>query len=265
MKIAFIGSGKMAEALIARLTSHRIIIADIDRSRLKSLNGKYAAKIASNNQQAANAAEVVILAVKPQQLAGVLDEIGGNGAGKRNKLIISIAAGIPLAYLQKKLPGYPIVRVMPNNPCLVGAGMSALAKGRGVAPKQFKLAESIFKLVGETVVVPEKLLDAVTGLSGSGPAYIYAVLEALIDGGKKVGLPGPLAKKLALQTVFGAAQTAKESRIEPRVLREMVTSPGGTTMEGLAVLKARKVQEAFVAAVSAATQKSKVLSKRWAI
>lgn len=263
MKIAFIGSGKMAEALIARLTSHQIIIADIDPTRLKYLRGKYAAKIAPNNQQAANAAEVVVLAVKPQQLAGVLDEIRTDGT--RNKLIVSIAAGIPLAYLQKKLPGYPVVRVMPNNPCLVGAGMSALAKGRGVTPKQFKLAESIFRLVGETVVVPEKLLDAVTGLSGSGPAYIYAVMEALIDGGKKAGLTGVLAKKLALQTVFGAAKTALESGIEPRVLREMVTSPGGTTMEGLAVMKDRKVHEAFAAAVSAATQKSRVLSQRWAI
>ncbi|MBU0629398.1 MAG: pyrroline-5-carboxylate reductase, partial [Candidatus Margulisbacteria bacterium] len=252
MKIAFIGSGKMAEALISRLPSRQVIISDIDRARLKLLSKKYSVKIAAGNKEAYDEAEVVVLAVKPQQIAGVIADLKGLG----KKLVVSIAAGIPLSSLQKNIPGSPVVRVMPNNPCLVVAGISALVKGNGVTPGQFKQVEKIFKLVGETVVVPEKWFDAITGLSGSGPAYIYAVIEALIEGGRKNGLPRELAKKLTLQTVYGAAKTAIISGVEPGKLREMVTSPGGTTMEGLAVLKDRKVPEAFAAAVLAAARKS---------
>ena len=259
MKIAFIGAGRMAEALIARLCGVTIIASDINAARLTALKRKYKIRIAKDNRAAFAAGDVVILAVKPQQMGEVLLEITRNAqrVTRKKKIIISIAAGIPLKYLEKKLPGYSIIRAMPNNPCLVGAGITALSRKSPVARK-------IFENVGEVAEVPEKLLDAVTGLSGSGPAYIYLVLEALTKGGVKAGLPKPLASELALLTVAGAAAAVCLTGLPPEKLREMVTSPGGTTLEGLAVLTKYKTDQAFSRAVQAAAKKSKLLSRRFA-
>ncbi|MBI5078815.1 hypothetical protein HZB08_02210 [Candidatus Saganbacteria bacterium] len=176
--------------------------------------------------------------------------------------MVWFAAGISLKCLQKKLPGFAVVRAMPNNPCLVGAGITALVKGRGVSRAQYQKAEAIFKTVGEVVAVPEKWMDAVTGLSGSGPAFVYAVIEALTKGGIASGLPEKVAAKLALLTVFGAAETVRKTGRSPRELREMVVSPGGTTIEGLLVMDKFKVAEALARAVAAAAEKSKILSRR---
>jgi pyrroline-5-carboxylate reductase len=251
----------MAEALISRLYLFQSIIAyDVDNKRLSYLKKKYRLKAARNNWEAFNAAKIIILAVKPQNMAEALDEIGKVENGK---LVISIAAGIPLSYLQKKLPGLAIVRAMPNNPCLVGMGITALARGRSVSPAQYKKAAAIFDAVGAVVEVPENLMDAVTGLSGSGPAFVYQAIEALTAGGTALKLPKKVAEKLALQTVLGAAVTVIGTGKSPAELRGMVTSPGGTTIEGLKALAKRKFSRALQEAVFAAARKSKRLSQRW--
>ncbi|MBN3032875.1 MAG: pyrroline-5-carboxylate reductase [Candidatus Saganbacteria bacterium] len=266
MKIAFIGAGKMAEALIARLTDRKnIVAADVSRARLRFLSAKYKVKALTDNRAAFASAEVVILAVKPQQLTGVLDELNSNFEFRISKLFISIAAGIPLSYLQKKLPGHSVIRAMPNNPCLVGAGMTALAKGGRVTGRELRIARKIFEQVGEVVTVPEKWLDAVTGLSGSGPAYVYQLIEAMTAGGARLGLPRKLAAKLAVQTVFGAAAAVKATGREPAELRAMVTSPGGTTIEGLNVLARRRFSGAVIEAIAAAAKKSRALARQWAV
>jgi len=262
-KLAFIGGGKMAEALILKLESpQNINVSDLDKKRLLQLRRKYGIKIAKDNGAAFKSGKIIILAVKPQNMAGVLGEIGelGNrGIGER--LIISIAAGISLSYLQKKLPGMPIIRAMPNNPCLVGCGITALAKGKLVSKAAYKEAEKIFKAVGEVVSVPEKWMDAVTGLSGSGPAFVYQAISALILGGVAASLPKKLAQKLALQTVLGAAATVAKTGKTPLELIKMVASPGGTTVEGLKILQKYKFTRALKEAVVAAARKSKKLSQ----
>ena len=266
MKIAFIGAGKMAEALICRLGTKNIIASDRDARRLKYIKAAYGIKISESNVEVFNSAEIVVLAVKPQSIAEVLSEIGSSGiGGGKKKLIISIAAGIPIGYLQKKLPGCLIIRAMPNNPCLVGQGITALAKGKGTGRRELTVARKIFESVGEVIEAPEKWLDAVTGLSGSGPAYVYQMIEAMTAGGIAAGLPEKIAARLALQTVLGAAMTVKETGRDPGELRTMVTSPGGTTIEGLNVLARRKFSQAVVEAVGAAAKKSRVLSEKWAI
>jgi len=263
-KIGFIGAGRMAEALIARSRSPKSIIAsDISKKRLSYLKKKYKIKIAKNNLQVFKSAQIVILAVKPRNMGQVLGT-RDQGPGKK-KIIICIAAGIPLSYLQKKLPGVPVVRAMPNNPALVGMGMTALAKGKNVSRAQYKKAAAIFKAVGEVVEVKEKLMDAVTGLSGSGPAYVYQAIEALAYGGIAAGLPKKTAAELALITVLGAAYTVLNTGKSPAELREMVASPGGTTIEGLKALKRRGFSRALIEAVMAAAKKSKVLSKKWTL
>jgi len=267
MKIAFIGGGKMAAALIAGLAkSVKVIVSDVDPKRLRLLKSKYKIKAAKSNAEAFAAADIVVLAVKPQQMAEVLQGVGDSGIGSRGKKhVISIAAGIPISYLQKKLPGAMIIRTMPNNPALVGQGITAIAKGIRVTRFALRVTKRIFSSVGEVVEVPEKWLDAVTGLSGSGPAYVYKFIEALTTAGVKVGLPRKLAARLAQQTVLGAAVTVKQSRQDPAQLRAMVTSPGGTTLAGLAALERRAFSRAVGAAVAAAAKRAKVLNKQWAV
>lgn len=261
-KIAFIGGGKMAEAFVARLPEpQNIIVSDVSAARLAFLKKKYKVKTAKNNLEAWEKGQIVVLAVKPQNMDKVLSPescILGQG-----KLVISIAAGIPLSYLQKKLPGLAIVRAMPNNPCLVGKGMIAVAKGKKVSATQFKKAVELFKATGEVVAVPEKLMDAVTGLSGSGPAFVYQAVAGLIDGGVKAGLSKAVATKLALQTMLGSVETIKQTGKTPDQLTEMVASPGGTTIEGLKVLKQKKLKKTLAEAVMAAAKKSKKLSGKY--
>jgi pyrroline-5-carboxylate reductase len=262
MKIAFIGAGKMAEALISRLRKYQIFASDINRKRLLYLKKKYKIKVSTDNLKAFAFGEVVILAIKPQNFPEVMAELC-QVKGKR-KLIVSIAAGIPLRYLQKNFPGFPLVRAMPNNPCLVGAGITALARTRGVHDSEFGVVRKIFERVGEVVEVSEKRMDAVTGLSGSGPAFVYLMMEALSEGGERLGLPKKVAAELAQATILGAGQTAKQTKLPPKVLRAMVTSPGGTTIEGLKVLEKFKFKEALRQAVEAAARKSRKLSQLWA-
>jgi pyrroline-5-carboxylate reductase len=262
MRIAFIGAGKMAEALISRLKTYQIFASDINQARLFYLKKKYRLKVKPDNLQAFAFGEIVILAIKPQNFPEVMAQLKERGKGR--KLIVSIAAGIPLRYLQKNFPGLPIIRAMPNNPCLVGAGITALARGKGVRDSEFRKVKKIFEKVGEVVEVSEKQMDAVTGLSGSGPAFVYLLIEALSEGGERLGLPKGVAGKLAQATVLGAGQTVKQTKLPPALLREMVTSPGGTTIEGLKVLERFNFKKALRQAVVAAAKKSKKLCQWWA-
>ena len=261
--IGFIGGGKMAEAILKGLLSSNLVskseirVFDVEASRREYLSKKYLISLEADNQKVASLSDVVILAVKPQNMS---EAIRGLEIAKE-KLLISIAAGIRLRFLEKAFPGLPIVRVMPNNPALVGAGITALTFGRSTKEQHRDLAEKIFRSVGEVIMVEEKNMDAVTGLSGSGPAFVYLMIDALTKAGEKLGIDQKAAQKLALETVLGAAKTMKESGKSAEELREMVTSPGGTTIEGLKILEKRKFAEALIEAVRAAAEKSKKLSQ----
>jgi pyrroline-5-carboxylate reductase len=205
-------------------------------------------------------AEIVFIAVKPGIVPVVLREV--SGAITPQHLVISIAAGVPIASMESLLPaGARVVRVMPNTPCLVGASATAFALGKNATAQDAACVKTIFDAVGKTFLVEEKLLDAVTGLSGSGPAYVYLVIEALADGGVHMGLPREIATALAAQTVMGAARMVLETRHHPAQLRDMVTSPGGTTMAGLHALECGNLRAAIMNAVEAATERSKELGK----
>ena len=254
----------MAEAFISRLAfPQNIIVADVSAKRLVFLQKKYKVKAAKDNFEAWQKGEIVVLAVKPQNMAEVLSTIDSQQLRVlKNKLVISIAAGVSLSYLQERLPGVAIVRAMPNNPCLVGQGMSALTKGKHVSSSQLKKVVTLFKETGEVVEVAEKLMDAVTGLSGSGPAFVYQVIAGLIAGGVAAGLSKDVATKLALQTILGSGETVKQTSKTPDQLTEMVASPGGTTIEGLKILKQKKLKQILTEAVVAAARKSKQLSRQ---
>jgi pyrroline-5-carboxylate reductase len=217
-------------------------------------------KIAADNLGVVKAARVVIIAVKPAQVAGLLQEI--KGALTKDHLLVSIAAGVPLAKLEANVPaGTRVVRVMPNTPALVGAGASAFALGSAARAEDAGLVQELLSAVGYACQVSEPLLDAVTGLSGSGPAYVYQVIEALSDGGVAAGLPRDIATKLAAQTVLGSARMVLETGLHPGTLKDQVTSPGGTTIEGLHELEKAGVRAGFMNAVRAAAEKSRKLGQ----
>jgi len=214
----------------------------------------------ADNREVFGAVEVVVLAVKPDQAVAVLEAV--RTAVTERHLIVSIAAGVVLARLEAALfDGARVMRVMPNTPAMVGASASGFARGRWATSEDSSLTQRLFAAVGVAVEVPEKLLDAVTGLSGSGPAYVYQVIEALSDGGVAAGLPRAIAMQLAAQTVFGAAKMAIETGLHPGVLKDMVTSPGGTTIEGLHELEKAAVRGAFMNAVRASADKANRLGQ----
>jgi pyrroline-5-carboxylate reductase len=212
------------------------------------------------NGEVMDAADVLILAVKPDQVSSVLTEIKPKFTSRH--LLVSIAAGVPLAKMEAALPdGARVVRVMPNTPALVGASASAFAVGLSAQPEDAALVEKLFSSVGLALRVKESLLDAVTGLSGSGPAYAFLIIEALSDGGVAAGLPRDVATRLAAQTLLGSARLLLESGQHPGALKDMVTSPGGTTVEGLHELEKAGVRGALMNAVRAASEKSKRLGQ----
>lgn len=265
-KIAFLGGGNMAEALIRGLIAagtanpEHILVADLSADRLAYLKKTYGIIPQKTNLDAAREAELVVLSVKPQVVERVLSEI--SSAVDDKKLVVSIAAGIVIARIEKALKeGSHVVRAMPNTPALVLAGAAALAGGKNATADDLALAQSIFNSVGRAVIVEEKLMDAVTGLSGSGPAYVFMIIDALSDAGVKGGLPRQLALELAAQTVYGSARMVLETKEHPAKLREMVTSPGGTTIEGLHALEKGKLRATLMNAVAAATARSKELGK----
>ncbi len=259
-KVAFLGGGNMAEALIKGMlsaevaTSRQMVVTDTSSARLDYLK-KYNINRAKSNQEAVQEAEIVLLCVKPQVMDAVLAEIAATADSR--KLVISIAAGITIARIEKALTSNPrVIRVMPNTPALVLSGAAGLAKGSSATNEDMALALEIFSAVGKAVVVDEKLMDAVTGLSGSGPAFVFTVIEALSDAGVKVGIPRQLALELAAQTVFGSAKMVLETKEHPARLRDMVTSPGGTTIAGMHELEKGKLRAVLMNAVEAATNRS---------
>ncbi len=265
-KIAFLGGGNMAEALIKGVIAagtakpDQILATDVSPDRREHLKKAYGIIIQKTNADAARVGDIIVLSVKPQVIEKVLAEI--ENVVDNNKLVISIAAGIAIARIEKTLRnGSRVVRVMPNTPALVLAGAAAIAGGKFATNGDMALAQDIFNSVGRAVVVEEKLMDAVTGLSGSGPAYVFMIIDALSDAGVKAGLPRQLALELAAQTVFGSAKMVLETKEHPGKLRDMVTSPGGTTIEGLHALEKGKLRATLMNAVEAATARSKELGK----
>jgi len=265
-KIGFIGGGKMGEALINGIlraglsSSDKIMVSDVDKKRLQILEKEAGIKTTQDNKKITSDSDIIILAVKPNMMGSVLDELNSEITSKH--LIISIAAGIPLSFIESSLnKGCRAIRVMPNTPCLVGETAAGYALGKKATRNDGKLVGQILDAVGKSFLLEEKYLDAVTGLSGSGPAFIYVVMEALADGGVKMGLSRDVAITLAAQTAFGAAKMVLESGTHIGQLRDSVTSPGGTTIEGLHALEKGGIRNALIDAVETATKKSKSLGK----
>lgn len=263
MKIGFIGCGKMGSALIQGVLEAKVCqpeqvhVHDRLAESAEILGTEGGIRVAGGNQEVAEAADVVVLCVKPADAARALAE---TGSALNGKLLVSILAGTTIASLQRAAGGKcRVVRVMPNTAVFVHKGASAYAAGDGVTEADIALVERIFTSVGKAFRVKETLLDTVTGLSGSGPAYVYLFIEALSDGGVQNGLPRELATKLAVQTVAGAAEMVSQTMMHPAVLREMVTSPGGTTVAGLSALEKADLRSAVMDAVRAATERSRQL------
>jgi pyrroline-5-carboxylate reductase len=264
ISVGFIGGGNMGEALIQGLLQGKTLAAagcrvyDVLPDRLAYLKKTYGVQAAATPGAAVGPSGVVILAVKPQQVPKALTALLPSWSAE--KMLISIAAGVTLDQLAAPFPSPPrLVRVMPNTPALVKAGISALCKNEAAREEDFHLAESLFRAVGDTVRLEESLFDAVTGLSGSGPAYVFVILEALSDAGVKVGLPRPVASKLALETVYGSSRLARETDRTFGQLKEMVTSPGGTTIAGLHQMEKAGLRGILMDAVEAATRRSREL------
>jgi len=269
-KISFIGGGNMAEAIIKGLLSKKvmmpeqIIVSEPREDRAHFLTEKYQVRVIFDNQLAIQEGEIIILAVKPQVMQEVLKEI--SGAVSKDKLIISIAAGIPISFITSFLgKDKRIVRAMPNAPAQIGMGAVALCKGGSSTKNDLQVAQKLFNTIGTSVIISETHMDAVTGLSGSGPAYIFLIIEALTDGGVKMGLPRDIAQALVLQTIIGSAQLALETGDHPSKLKDTVTSPGGTTISGLHVLEKKGVRGALMDAVVAATDRSRELANAFKV
>jgi pyrroline-5-carboxylate reductase len=265
-KVGFIGAGNMGEALIRGLVNANVVApeaiwaSDVRLERLKELDSQYGIQLAPDNLEVVRQADVVIMAVKPQIMAVVLREIAS--VMTKRKLMISIAAGVSTARIRAMLGrDVRLIRVMPNTPALVLEGVTAIAKAEGLEPDDLDIAGEIFSAVGRVVVLDEELLDAVTGLSGSGPAYVAVVIESLADGGVKMGLDRITAMTLATQTVLGAAKLLLETGMHPGALKDMVSSPGGTSIAGISALEEGGVRTTFIKAVERATQRSRELGQ----
>lgn len=264
--IAILGTGDMGSALMkgiinAKLTPpKKIITCDINPTKLQALVAEWKVRSTLDLKEAVELSDILLLCVKPQTLTSVLEAV--KKSIRPTHLVISIVAGVRIAFIQKMIgTKVGIVRTMPNIAATVDEGAAALAFGEHVTADQQKIAKAIFKAVGEIVVVSEDQLDAVTGLSGSGPAYIYMVIEALIDGGVKMGLSRDVATKLAIQTVLGSAKLAKNSGLHPAILRDQVTTPGGTTINAIHELESHGLRAMLINAVVTATRRSEELSK----
>jgi pyrroline-5-carboxylate reductase len=261
-----IGAGQMATALgqgfvkAGLVAAENLLAADPDATALERFAQATGGRTLKDNAQVAQQADVVFLAVKPQQIAAVLAELCGKIGDQ--KLVVSIAAGVRLAALAEGLGGeVRLVRVMPNTPCLVGQGACGFCLGGKATAEDGRLVEQLLAAVGVAYQLDEKLLDAVTGLSGSGPAFVYVIIEALSDGGVRMGLPRNVATALAAQTVRGAAEMVSATGEHTGVLKDRVASPGGTTIAGLQVLESGGLRAALMAAVEAATRRSIELGK----
>ncbi len=267
-RVAVVGVGVMGSALARGLVSSGaldpslLVLQDADRVKAQKLAADLGdtPTYASTPEAATAGADIVLIAVKPGTVPFVLTQIGP-GASDGSKLIISVAAGLSLSKLQDLLgPNVPVIRAMPNTPATVLAGATAIARGERATPEHAALAITLFSAVGLAVEVDEKLMDAVTGLSGSGPAYVFLMIEALIDAGVKEGLPRETARLLAAQTVYGAAKMIMDTGAHPAALKDNVTTPGGTTIAGLAALERTGLRASLIDAVEAAARRSRELT-----
>ncbi|HEY5909042.1 MAG TPA: pyrroline-5-carboxylate reductase [Verrucomicrobiae bacterium] len=264
MNIGFLGAGKMATALAngfirsGIVSPRQVLASDPSGTARQAFANATESKTTQSNLEVVQFAAAVILAVKPDQVATVLKEICS--AFTQEHLLLSIAAGVPLARIEGALnPGARVIRVMPNTPALVGSSATAFSLGKSASTSDGDLAQKLFSAVGLALPVKEALLDAVTGLSGSGPAYVYLMIEALSDGGVAAGLPRDTATRLAAQTILGGARMVIETGLHPGALKDMVASPGGTTIEGLHELEKGNFRGTLINAVRAAAEKSKRL------
>jgi pyrroline-5-carboxylate reductase len=269
-KLGFIGGGNMAEAMIKGLISasfaepKNIFVSDVVSERLEFLHSEYKVKTLQDNRELVEKSDILILAVKPQVVKKVMEDV--RDLMDATKLLVSVAAGVPITTILAVLKSgqdrkYNVVRTMPNTPALVQEGVTAIAAGENVSKVDIQIAHRLFEAVGKTVDVDEAHLDAVTGLSGSGPAYIFMIIEALSDAGVKMGLSRDVANILTIQTVLGSAKLAQESQKHPGELKDMVTSPGGTTISGLHALEMGGLRTTMMDAVEAATKRSRELGR----
>ncbi|MEO8902516.1 MAG: pyrroline-5-carboxylate reductase [Polyangiaceae bacterium] len=260
-KIGMLGTGNMASALIRGLLSSKTLRpeqirgSDVRAEHLAELEKKYGIKTTTNNAELLAWANVVVLAVKPQVIDRVLDQISGDI--RSDTLVISVAAGVPIRSIEARLPdGARVLRAMPNTAAIALAGATGVAPGTKATPEDVAFTKALFDATGRTVVLDESLIDAVTGLSGSGPAYVMLIIEALADGGVKVGLHRETALLLAAQTVYGSAKLLLETGEHPGRLKDMVTSPGGTAIAGLHTLESGGLRRTLMDAVEVATKRA---------
>lgn len=264
-KIGFIGGGAIAESLVKGIlnadliASSQIMVSDVSRERLNFLAETFGVATSQDAKDVASFAEVLFLTVKPQVVNDVLFTIAP--VVEKTTIVVSVAAGVTIDTLQGKLPGIPVIRVMPNTPVAVGAGMSAISLGQYANAEAGELVSAIFSAVGRVVMVGEETLDAVTGFSGSGPGFAYVLIDALADAGVRVGFSRQTAILLAAQTLYGAAKMVLETGQHPAVLRDMVTSPNGTTIAGIHVLEQKGVRAALIDAVVEATNRSREMGQ----
>jgi len=268
-RIGMLGAGNMAGALIRGLlasksvTAEQIVASDVRAEHLKELEAKYGIKTFSDNRELAAASNLVVLAVKPQVIDRVLDQMADSFGP--DTLLVSIAAGVPIRSLEARLPAHVrVVRAMPNTAAIALAGATGIAPGSRATQADIDVTQALFAAVGRSVVLDESLIDAVTGLSGSGPAYVMVIIEALADGGVKVGLHRDTALLLAAQTVYGSAKLLLETGEHPGRLKDMVTSPGGTAIAGLHTLEAGGIRRTLIDAVESAAKRAAELGEAMA-
>ncbi len=264
--IVFLGAGQMAEALIRGVLKAGLVRPDeliataLRPGRLNYLKGELGISTSTDNRAALRFGRLIVVAVKPQDVPKLLADVGPLIGAEQ--VLVSIAAGVPIARLERDLAGpVPVVRVMPNTPSLIGAGVAGLSLGSHAGPADGELVQRLMGAVGEAVVLPESQLDAVTALSASGPAFVAMFVESLIDAGVRVGLPRNVATVLTLQTVLGTTRMMQETGRHPAAMKEMVTSPGGTTMAGIHALERAGLRVALLDCIVAATERSKELGR----
>jgi pyrroline-5-carboxylate reductase len=264
-RVAVLGAGKMGGILVKallekKLLSPKLTTATVQHEeRAATLTKKLGIRVGTDNVAAAKKADIVLVCLKPQAVSGVMEEI--RASARPEQLVISVAASVPTAAIENALGGkVPVVRAMPNTPCAIGQGMTALCKGAHAGAQHLEIASELFRVVGRTVVVDEKHMDAVTGLSASGPAYIYIILESLAEAGVKVGLPRDVATLLAAQTALGAAAVVLETGDHPALLKDAVTTPAGCTIDGIMELEEGKLRVTLIKAVVKAAQRAKELA-----
>jgi len=263
-QVAILGAGVMGETLLSGLLragrgTDSLLVGEKRTERAEELRERYGVQVVAN-RDAARKADTVVLVVKPQDMSDLLSEIAGEL--RPGQLVVSLAAGITTAFIESHLPeGIAVVRVMPNTPALVDEGMAAISRGSHCDEQHLAEAESLLAATGRVVRVPERQQDAVTAISGSGPAYLFFVVEAMIEAGVHLGLPRTTSTELVVQTVVGSAKLLRETGEHPTVLREQVTSPGGTTAAAIRQLEDHKVRAAFLTAMEAARDRSRALAE----